>query len=81
MEQTFLMVKPDGVQRGLIGEIVKRFEQKGLQLIGGKLIVITQEQAAFHYAEHEGKPFLRPISEIYYVWTCFCDGMARGSGY
>jgi nucleoside-diphosphate kinase len=57
MEQTFLMVKPDGVQRGLIGEIVKRFEQKGFQLVASKLLLISQEQAEFHYAEHLGKPF------------------------
>ncbi|OPH60913.1 nucleoside-diphosphate kinase [Paenibacillus ferrarius] len=57
MEKTFLMVKPDGVQRGLIGEIVKRFEQKGFQLIGGKLTMVTRAQAEFHYAEHEGKDF------------------------
>jgi nucleoside-diphosphate kinase len=57
MEKTFLMVKPDGVQRGLIGEIVKRFEQKGFQLVGSKLMVITREQAEFHYAEHKGKSF------------------------
>jgi nucleoside-diphosphate kinase len=57
MERTFLMVKPDGVQRGLIGEIVKRFENKGLQLIASKLTVITKSQAEFHYAEHLGKPF------------------------
>ncbi|MGG1515140.1 nucleoside-diphosphate kinase [Paenibacillus oryzisoli] len=57
MEQTFLMVKPDGVQRGLIGEIVKRFEQKGFQLVGSKLMLITREQAEFHYAEHNGKDF------------------------
>jgi nucleoside-diphosphate kinase len=57
MEKTFLMVKPDGVQRGLIGEIVKRFEQKGFQLVGSKLMVITREKAEFHYAEHKGKPF------------------------
>jgi nucleoside-diphosphate kinase len=57
MEKTFLMVKPDGVQRGLIGEIVKRFEQKGFQLIGSKLMVVSREQAETHYAEHNGKPF------------------------
>jgi nucleoside-diphosphate kinase len=57
MEKTFLMVKPDGVQRGLIGEIVKRFEQKGFQLIGSKLMVVSREQAETHYAEHQGKPF------------------------
>jgi nucleoside-diphosphate kinase len=57
MEKTFLMVKPDGVQRGLVGEIVKRFEQKGFQLAASKLMVISREQAEFHYAEHKGKPF------------------------
>jgi nucleoside-diphosphate kinase len=57
MERTFLMVKPDGVQRGLIGEIVSRFENKGLQLIASKLTVISKAQAEFHYAEHAGKPF------------------------
>jgi nucleoside-diphosphate kinase len=57
MEKTFLMVKPDGVQRGLIGEVVKRFEQKGFQLVASKLMVISKEQAEFHYAEHKGKSF------------------------
>ena len=57
MEKSFLMVKPDGVQRGLIGEIIRRFEGKGLQLVGCKLMVISQEQAKKHYAEHEGKDF------------------------
>jgi nucleoside-diphosphate kinase len=57
MERTFLMVKPDGVQRGLIGEIVRRFENKGFQLIASKLTTITKAQAEFHYAEHAGKPF------------------------
>ncbi|OGX68582.1 MAG: nucleoside-diphosphate kinase [Paenibacillus sp. RIFOXYA1_FULL_44_5] len=57
MEKTFIMIKPDGVQRGLSGEIMKRFEQKGFQLVGCKLIVLTKEMAERHYAEHEGKPF------------------------
>ncbi|KPV55665.1 nucleoside diphosphate kinase [Paenibacillus sp. A3] len=57
MEKTFLMVKPDGVQRGLIGEIVCRFEQKGLQLVAAKLVQVSREQAERHYAEHVGKPF------------------------
>ncbi|RTE10458.1 nucleoside-diphosphate kinase [Paenibacillus whitsoniae] len=61
MEQTFLMVKPDGVQRGLIGEIVKRFEQKGFQLVGSKLMLITREQAEYHYAEHKGKDFFEML--------------------
>jgi len=57
MERTYLMVKPDGVQRGLIGEIVSRFERKGLQLVGAKLMLVSPEQAKRHYGEHEGKAF------------------------
>lgn len=64
MEQTFLMVKPDGVQRGLIGEIVKRFEQKGFTMVAGKLIVVSKEQAEFHYAEHKGKPFFENLVQF-----------------
>lgn len=61
MEQTFLMVKPDGVQRGLIGEIVGRFERKGLQLTAAKFMLVTRELAEKHYAEHHGKPFYEPL--------------------
>jgi nucleoside-diphosphate kinase len=57
VEKTFLMVKPDGVQRNLIGEIVRRFEQKGFQLVGAKLMQIPQSLAEQHYAEHKEKPF------------------------
>ena len=57
MEKTFLMVKPDGVQRQLIGDIVSRFERKGLQLVGAKLMTIPVELAEKHYEEHKGKPF------------------------
>ena len=57
MERTFLMVKPDGVQRNLIGEIVSRFEKKGFQLVGGKLMSISQELAEEHYGEHKERPF------------------------
>ncbi|MVP00039.1 nucleoside-diphosphate kinase [Paenibacillus lutrae] len=64
MEKTFLMVKPDGVQRGLIGEIIKRLEQKGFQLVAGKLILMTKEQAEEHYAEHKGKDFFEPLVEF-----------------
>ncbi|WP_068775400.1 nucleoside-diphosphate kinase [Paenibacillus sp. FJAT-26967] len=64
MEKTFLMVKPDGVQRGLIGEIIKRLEQKGFQLVAGKLMLMTKEQAEEHYAEHKGKDFFEPLVEF-----------------
>lgn len=57
VERTFLMVKPDGVQRGLIGRIVSRFEDKGFTMVAGKFMQITEAQAKIHYAEHEGKPF------------------------
>jgi nucleoside-diphosphate kinase len=57
MEQTYLMIKPDGVQRGLIGEIIKRFEQKGFQLVASKLLLISKEKAEYHYEEHASKPF------------------------
>ncbi|GAA0360620.1 nucleoside-diphosphate kinase [Bacillus horti] len=57
MEKTFLMVKPDGVQRNLIGEIVQRFEKKGYQLVGAKLMHISKELAEEHYGEHKERPF------------------------
>jgi nucleoside-diphosphate kinase len=57
MERTYLMVKPDGVQRNLIGEIVSRFERKGFQLVGAKLLTVTKEMAETHYVEHKERPF------------------------
>lgn len=57
MEQTLVLVKPDGVQRGLIGEIIVRLERRGLKLLGLKLMQMSRELAAAHYAAHEGKPF------------------------
>lgn len=57
VERTFLMVKPDGVQRGLIGEITARFERKGFRMVAGKLLYPTVELAEAHYAEHKGKDF------------------------
>ncbi|MEF8832315.1 MAG: nucleoside-diphosphate kinase [Candidatus Thermoplasmatota archaeon] len=63
METTFLMVKPDGVQRGLIGEVVSRIENKGLRIEAMKMIRIDSEKAKEHYAEHEGKDFYEPLLE------------------
>ncbi|MHC4549217.1 MAG: nucleoside-diphosphate kinase [Planctomycetota bacterium] len=57
MERTLLLVKPDGVQRGLAGRILARFEEKGLQIVGLKVMRITPELAAQHYQPHVGKPF------------------------
>jgi nucleoside-diphosphate kinase len=56
-QRTLVLVKPDGVQRGLIGEIVSRLEGRGLKLVALKMIRVTSELAARHYAEHRGKPF------------------------
>ena len=56
-ERTFVAVKPDGVQRGLVGEVIKRFEMKGYKVTALKMLQVTDEQAKAHYAEHEGKPF------------------------
>jgi nucleoside-diphosphate kinase len=57
MERTFIAVKPDAVQRGLIGRIINRFEQKGFKLAGLKFMQVSQELAQEHYGEHRGKPF------------------------
>ncbi|MDR0509123.1 MAG: nucleoside-diphosphate kinase [Candidatus Methanoplasma sp.] len=56
-EQTYVMVKPDGVQRGLCGEIISRFERKGLKIVAMKFMIIKKETAEVHYGEHKGKGF------------------------
>lgn len=56
-EKTFVAVKPDGVRRGLVGEVLRRFEAKGYKIIGLKMLQVDDKLAAAHYAEHEGKPF------------------------
>ena len=56
-ERTLVIVKPDGVQRGLIGPILTRLESRGLKIVGLKLVSVSGSLAARHYAEHEGKPF------------------------
>ena len=57
MERSLVLVKPDGVQRGLIGEIIARFERRGLRLVGAKFMQVSTELAEGHYGEHKGKPF------------------------
>jgi nucleoside-diphosphate kinase len=57
VERTFALVKPDGVRRGMIGEILTRFERKGLKVVAAKMLWVTPELAQRHYAEHQGKPF------------------------
>lgn len=64
MERTLVIVKPDAVQRGLVGPILTRFERRGLRLAAMKLIQITPELAARHYQVHQGKPFYQGLVEF-----------------
>jgi nucleoside-diphosphate kinase len=59
-ERTFVMIKPDGVQRGLVGEIIGRFEQKGLKIVAIKFLRVPRDLAEKHYGVHKGKPFFEP---------------------
>jgi nucleoside-diphosphate kinase len=61
LSSTFVMVKPDGVRRGLVGEVVRRFEAKGLRIRAMKLMQVSPELAAAHYAEHCDKPFYNDL--------------------
>ncbi|MDQ1371177.1 MAG: nucleoside-diphosphate kinase [Candidatus Thermoplasmatota archaeon] len=61
IEKTFVMVKPDGVQRGLVGRIVQRFEDRGVKVVAMKMMRIPRELAERHYAEHIGKVFYEPL--------------------
>lgn len=63
MERTLVIIKPDAIQRGLIGTVISRFENKGMQVVGCKLMQITNEIADKHYAEHVSKPFYPRIRE------------------
>jgi len=62
-ERTFVMIKPDAVQRGFIGEIIKRFEKKGIKIIAMKMVSVDKELAEEHYGIHKGKPFFKPTVE------------------
>ncbi|MBD1936551.1 nucleoside-diphosphate kinase [Microcoleus sp. FACHB-68] len=64
MERTFLAIKPDGVQRGLIGEIISRYEAKGFTLVGLKLMKVSRELAEQHYGEHKEKPFFAGLVDF-----------------
>ena len=63
MERTLVLVKPDGVQRGLIGEVVSRLERRGLRLVAAKFMQVSRELAETHYAIHKGKPFYDGLIE------------------
>jgi nucleoside-diphosphate kinase len=64
IERTLILVKPDGVRRLLVGEVVNRVERKGYEVVGLKMITPTREILEKHYAEHEGKPFYEPLLEF-----------------
>jgi len=64
IEQTLVLVKPDGVARNLTGEILRRIEAKGYQLVDIRLVHADRELLATHYAEHEGKPFYEPLIQF-----------------
>ncbi len=63
-ERTLILIKPDAVQRGLIGEVLGRLERRGLRLVGLRLLHLDEELARRHYAEHEGKPFFAGLVEF-----------------
>ncbi len=63
MERTLVLVKPDGVQRGLIGEVISRLERRGLRLVAAKFMWVSRELAETHYAVHKGKPFYDGLIE------------------
>jgi len=64
LERTFLMVKPDGVQRNLVGEVIRRLETKGFTLVGLKLMNVSRELAEQHYAVHKERPFFPGLVEF-----------------
>ena len=64
MNRTLVICKPDAVERGLVGEILARFERKGLRLVAGELRLIDKDTAATHYVEHAGKPFYDSLIEF-----------------
>ncbi len=64
MERTFIAIKPDGVQRGLVGEIIQRFESKGFKLVGLKQLQVSRELAEEHYGEHKERPFFSGLVDF-----------------
>ena len=61
LQKTLVIIKPDGVQRGLIGEVISRIERRGLKIIGIKMLEVDETLASRHYEEHVGKPFYEPL--------------------
>ncbi len=72
MEKTFIMIKPDGVERKLVGKIVSRFEEKGFNLVATKFEVMNEDVARMHYVEHLDKPFYDSLVEFITSGPVFC---------
>ena len=68
MERTLILAKPDAVQRGLVGELISRFERRGLKIVGLKLMSVSKALAQEHYKEHVGKPFFQGLVD--YITCC-----------
>ena len=64
MERTLVLVKPDGVQRGMVGEIISRLERRGIKLVALKMMLVDEALAHRHYGEHEGKPFFQGLVDF-----------------
>ena len=64
MQRTLVLLKPDAVQRGLVGEVISRLERRGLKLVGAKMMRVGDDLARRHYGEHEGKPFFDGLVEF-----------------
>lgn len=64
MERTFIMIKPDGVQRNLVGEVIRRFETKGFKLVGLKFLSVSKELAEKHYGVHNERPFFAGLVQF-----------------
>jgi len=79
MQTTYVMVKPDGVQRGLVGEIIQRFERKGLQLVGLNSVIPSEEIARSHYAVHAERPFFPGLIKFVTSGPVVCMAW-RGKG-
>ena len=71
-ERTYIMIKPDGVARGLVGQIIERFERRGYKLTALKLFTPTKALLEEHYGEHKGKPFFEPLVNYMLMGPVVC---------
>ena len=80
-ERTFIAIKPDGVQRGYVSEIIGRFEKKGFKLVGLKQLIPSKDLAQNHYGVHKERPFFGDLVDFYFKWSSGCDGLGRRWSY